>query len=247
MKRRLNSKLNLLNLVSTFSVLALTVLSSNFAKADANDELESLGSNQQIVRRANQLDAHTRVGVVQGRTVDRHWRFEIQGVYTPLNTGDSYLNTQDIGGEIDLHITPKFSLGVRYQKAFSSLTSDGQQQYQAANTARGNGSAYSVPQIDAPQSQLLAMADWYMFYGKMNFFDLSVVQFDVYSLAGAGQVQFASSNSPTWTAGGGIGFWLTNHLTSRFEVRYQTYTDQSYSGSRTLNTIAANLGFGILL
>ncbi len=247
MKRRLNLKSNFVSLFSMVSVLTVTALSSNFAFANANDELESLGSNQQIVRRANQLDAHTRVGVVQGRTVDRHWRFEVQGVYTPLNTGDSYLNTQDIGGELDLHINPKFSLGVRYQWARSSLTSEANQQFQTANTARANSSNYSVPSIDVPQSQVLAMADWYMFYGKMNFFDLSVVQFDIYSLAGYGQVQLSSGSSPTWTAGGGIGFWLTNHLTSRFELRYQTYTDQSYAGSRNLSTVAANFGFGILL
>jgi outer membrane beta-barrel protein len=84
-------------------------------------------------------------------------------------------------------------------------------------------------------------------YGKINFFDVSVVQFDIYSLAGAGTMQLSSGSTPTYTAGGGIGFWLSQHVTSRLEVRYQNYQDTVYTGSRNLNLIVANLGLGVLL
>ena len=236
---------------SIFAVSAVSATlvlgAASVSHADTSSDLDSLGSNRQIVRRAQALESQSRVGVVQGRTVDRNWRLEIGGNYGPVAAGDSYLNTQNLGAQVDLHITPQFSLGVRYEKAFSSLTQEGQNQFQAAQAARQAGGDFRIPDIDPPKSSLLAVANWYMFYGKMNFFDLSVVQFDIYSLAGYGQMTLQSGTTPTWTAGGGIGFWLTQHLTSRFEIRYQNYTDQVYTGSRSLNLIAANLGFGVLL
>jgi outer membrane beta-barrel protein len=194
------------------------------------------------------LNSSTRVGVVQGRNVDRNWRFELGVNYTPLTAGDSYLNTQNLGGQIDLHIAPQFSLGVRYSQAFNNLTQEGQAQFDRAHAARVNGDTFTIPNVDVPKSELLGVANWYMFYGKMNFFDISVVQFDIYSLAGYGQMQLNSGSTPTWTAGGGIGFWLSQHFTSRFEVRYQNYKDQLNTDSpRSLNVIAANVGFGVLL
>lgn len=218
------------------------------AEAKISDSLESLGSNPEVEKRAARVGSRNRVSIVQNRAVDRNWRLELGVNYGPVAAGDSYLRTQNLGGQVELHVTPRFSLGVRYAQAFNSLTPEGKQQFEAARNAKSRGAVdYRVPDIDYPKEQLFGTLTWYMMYGKINFFDLSVVQFDIYSLAGYGQVTLSSGNTDTWTAGGGVGFWFTKHITSRFEMRYQTYADQVYTGARNLDLIVANFGLGVLL
>lgn len=229
------------------AVAALTILSSK-AHAQVSKDLNSLGSNEEIVKRANRLESRSRVSIVQNRLVKRNWRLEIGATVAPVAAGDSYLRTTNFGGHLDLHVNPKFSLGVRYSKAFNELTSEGKHQFDEARRAKAAGRFdHNHPDLDAPDYSVMGVVNWYMMYGKINFFDIDVVQFDIYSLAGAGQQQLASGNSMTWTAGGGIGFWLSQHVTSRFELRYQTYQDKVASGPRDLNLIVANFGIGVLL
>jgi len=227
-------------------VLALGLTSQAFA--DVSSDLESLGTNAESVRRANKLESRSKIAIVQNRSVDRHWRLELGTNYGAVAAGDSYLNTQNLSFDADLHINPKFSLGVRYAQAFNQLTAEGQSQFDNARAMKASGQMdYRVPDIDFPISSLLGVADWYMMYGKINFFDISVVQFDIYSLAGAGTMQLSSGSTPTYTGGLGIGFWISQHITSRIELRYQNYQDQVYSGSRNLNLFVANAGLGVLL
>jgi outer membrane immunogenic protein len=218
------------------------------ANAGVSSDLDSLGTNAESIRRANKLESRSRIAIVQNRTVDRHWRVELGTNYGAVASGDSFLNTQALSLNADLHVTPKFSVGVRYAKEFNQLTADGKAIYDNAQALyNAHDVHYRAPQIDYPESSLLGVINWYMMYGKINFFDVSVVQFDIYSLAGAGTMQLSSGSTPTYTAGGGIGFWLSQHVTSRLEVRYQNYQDTVYTGSRNLNLIVANLGLGVLL
>ena len=228
---------------------ALVATTSLAANAGTSDELESLGSNQNVRERAAKLESRSRVGIVQNRTVDRNWRLEVGTLYGPATMGDTYLNTQMLGGEAHLHVTPKFSLGVRYSKMFNSLTAEGEARFAEAErqVAANPHIGADIPDIDHPEDSVMGLANWYMFYGKMNFFDLKTIQFDIYSLAGYGQMTLASGTTPTWTAGAGIGFWLAQHLTSRVELRYQNYQDQVYTGSRDLHLFIATFGIGILL
>jgi len=230
------------------SVLAL-VLVATHAVADAiDDDLENLGNNQQVKDRAAHLDSRTRIGIVQGREVDRNWRLETGVSYGPVAFGDAYLNTQNLGANLDLHINPHLSVGIHYAKAFSQLTSEGQDRFNVAQSTGG-----SSPLVSYPEQSVMGVVNWYMMYGKINFFDIKTVQFDIYSLAGFGQEDTNTtigsvSNDTwgnTWTAGGGIGFWFSQHLTSRIEVRYQTYADED--GTRNLNLVVGNIGFGVLL
>lgn len=233
--------------VLKYSFVFVAMFAAAMAQANVSKNLENLGSNDEVVRRANRVSPRSRVGIVQNRTVKRDWRLEIGANYGPMAYGDSYLSTQNVGGQVDLHITPKFSLGVRYAKAFNSLTPEGKSQYDRAQDLKRRGLDYSFSAVDYPEESLMGVFNWYMFYGKINFFDVSVVQFDIYSLGGYGQIKLESGPTETWTAGGGIGFWLTQHITSRFELRYQSYSDQFYSGKRDLNLIVANMGIGVLL
>lgn len=234
-------------LKSLIALLAITTAASS-AFAGVSSDLETLGTNAESVRRANRLESRSKIAIVQNRSVDRHWRLEIGTNYGAVAAGDSYLNTQNLSFDADLHVSPKFSLGVRYAKAFNQLTNEGKAQFETARNMKNAGQMdYRIPSIDYPESSLLGVVNWYMLYGKINFFDVSVIQFDIYSLAGAGTMQLSSGSTPTFTAGAGIGFWITNHITSRVEARWQGYQDQVYTGNRDLNLFVANLGLGVLL
>lgn len=238
-----------------FLALVALVLVAAGAFADTSDDLEGLGGNRQVNDRAAGLENRTRMGIVQGRAVDRNWRFELGASYGAVAYGDSYVNTQDFGLNADLHINPRFSVGVHYAHAFNQLTNEGQAQFDQARSSNQSTGSFQTPQVSWPQDQLMGVINWYMTYGKLNFFDLRTVQFDVYSLAGYGQVQVAteidgqtqSSWTGTWTAGGGIGFWFSQHLSARFELRYQNYSEQVYTGNQNLNLIVGTLGIGVLL
>lgn len=217
------------------------------ANAQVSKDLESLGGNKAIENRAAKLSSSHRSEVVQGRAVDLNNRLEIAGFYGPVAAGNSYLFTQNAGVMADWHFVPQFSLGVRYEQAFNSLTNEGKSALDNAKAQQNQGNAYQYPDIDYPNYSIMGTATWNMFYGKLNFFDLKVVQFDFYGLGGFGQMTTARNVSPTWTAGGGFAFWLSQHLSSRIELRYQTYKDKPYTGERDLNVIVANFGLGVLL
>jgi len=215
--------------------------------------MESLGTNKESIERANKLESRARIAIVQNRAVDRHMRLELGVNYGPVAAGDSYLNTQNLGASVDFHIVPQFSLGVRFAQAYNSLTSEGKSQFDTyrANIAAGKMDT-TAPEISYPEQTLMGIATWYMMYGKLNFFDVKTVQFDLYSLAGAGTQKLSTNDgneydAPTYTAGGGIAFWLSNHFTSRIEARWQGYQDKVSTGNRDLNLIVANFGIGVLL
>jgi outer membrane immunogenic protein len=236
-------------------ILALTVLSFNAyaGKINLQKDINSLGEDQAIVDRARALDPKNKVEVVQNRAVDRHWRVELGVDYGLVSGGDSYLSSQNFGGNLDLHINPHFSLGLRYNSYINSLTNEGQQVYTTAanrqvSAQAGTGGGPLTPSIDNPIASELAVLDWYPVYGKLNFFDTWIPHFDLYTLVGYGKTQTQIlGSSDTFTAGGGVGLWLTNWLAWRIEVRWETFQDQPFLDKRQVNSVIGQTSLGLLL
>lgn len=231
-------------LVSLFILCGLNV--AHAAEKDLNKDLDSLGGNEQILRRAKALDPKNKVEVVQNRLVDRHNRIEIGGNYG-IASGNSYLFTQDVGLTLDYHINPHWSLGARYYNSYNSLTPQGRQVMDQAQKDQQTTGSFSRPDIDSPLSTYLGVVEFYPVYGKLNWFDKAVTQFDLYMLGGYGKVNLVSGQSDAYTAGLGIGIWLTQHVATRIESRWEAYQDFPGDQSRTLNTVVTTLSIGILL
>jgi outer membrane immunogenic protein len=234
-----------------FSVLALAIVGLSSA-ALAQSDFDSLGSNEGILKRARSLNTQQQVRIVQKRAVDRDYRFEVGAAYGGSAGGNSYLNTQPIMGTLEFHVTPRFSFGGRYTAYANQLTKEGESQLEAARAAKNAGRTdYTVSDIDLPNSSLMGTVSYYPMYGKLNFFDLTVVQFDFYVLAGYGTMEMKSGSSATWTAGGGIGFWWNKYVSSRLEIRQQGYQDRvttpSGLSTRDIGLTIGTLGIGILL
>lgn len=230
---------------SLLSLVVTVIFISSSAWAGLNDEAANLGGNKDLIRRAKGLDPKNRVQVVQNRTVDRSLRLEFGLNYGMVTGGDPYLETNNLGANIDFHITPKWSVGARYYNSSNTLTGEGERVYRNAQAARASGTYAETRANDYATDTYLGVINWYPMYGKLNLFDMGIAQFDIYLLAGGGQVKLSSGPAPTYTAGGGIGLWMSQHFSTRFEVRYQTYEDQIYSGSRhqDLTIFSATLGF----
>ena len=212
-------------------------------------DFDTLGDNKVFTERVKQMDQDKRVRIVQNRIVDLHNRFEIAGTYGYNAGGDSYVTTQSLGGILEYHFSPKFSMGLRYQKYYNELTNEGKAQYDAARAAQANdpASAQKFAGIDYPEQVGLVTMSYSPIYGKINLFDMSVAHFDIYVLAGYGQMELQSGNSDVITGGVGSGIWLTQNFSARLEARYESYKDLIGTYDRSQNNIQGMLAIGILL
>ncbi|PIS11890.1 MAG: outer membrane beta-barrel domain-containing protein [Bdellovibrio sp. CG10_big_fil_rev_8_21_14_0_10_47_8] len=234
--------------------LCLTLLLPLFASAaevqNTEADFDSLGGNQTILERAKALAPEKNVSIVQNRTVSRRHRFELAPELSGTFGGDAYNRTKSLGLNLHYHFNPRWSVGLKYDYSFNTLTPEGEAQMDQAvedynkNPANPNK---AFPQIDYPKSETLALVNWYPFYGKLNLLDKAVSHFDVYAIGGYGQIQLSSGSVPTYTAGGGIGFWINQHFSTRLEMRYQNYKTKYLDGDRTLDLALASVQMGWLL
>ena len=226
----------------------LLSVSAEAATSNYDRDMDSLGSNREITKRARGYRADNEIIAVQKRQVDRNYRIEL-GVNYGMSAGggDAYVNTTMLGGQVDFHFTPRWSVGARYTSYFNSLNSRGQQvmdNYQAQVAAKQNASR---PDISWPKDSWLGVIDFYPIYGKLDILDHSVTQFDVFLLAGAGQINLPTGSSALMTAGGGVGVWWAQHLSTRLELRWQGYSDKVYGETRSQNEMIAGITLGIFL
>ena len=235
-------------LITALATVAL--FATHFANADEVSDLQGLGSNNDLIKRAQKMDPKNRYRIVQKRLVDRNMRFEFSGGGNIVAWGDSYLDTVNVGGQIDFHINPNWSVGARYYKSSNTLTKEGERVHDIAETDQAAGRTSSVPDLDPPDTTLLGTINFYPVYGKLNFFNLKTVQFDLYTMVGAGTIDLLQSGQTlVYTGGIGSGIWFSNHITARMEIRYQGYKDSinSEEGSRQMNTVSAGITLGFLL
>ncbi len=228
-------------------ILSVCLIVSGLAHA-ADDEgllqdFDSLGGNDVLLEKARSLNPTSKVTIVQDRIVDRRNRLEISPEIGRTLGGDSYQVTHRFGANLHYHITPKWSLGVKYSYLTNRLSVEGENLINDTSTY-GQG---LVPDIDFGKQEYMGIVNFYPIYGKLNMFDLGIAHFDVYLLGGAGQIVLKSGPTPTWTVGGGIGFWISQHLTTRFEIRYQNYTVRRSLGETALDLTNASVQFGYML
>lgn len=227
----------------TLILISLFAINSWAAK-DLTAEMDALGANKELMKKAKAIDPHNKIRVVQNREVDRNMRLEI-GVNYGMNAGgDPYVNTSVLGGQLDFHITPRWSLGARYYNANNTLNDEGKK---VMDDYKQNPTGKRAPEVDYAKDTWLIVGNWYPIYGKMNLFDATVSQFDIYVLGGYGQVNLGSGSAPVMTAGGGVGIWLTQHLASRLEARWQGYKDQPGGVSRDVNQTVLTATVSFLL
>lgn len=219
--------------------------------AQVESEFDNLGGNQIILDKAKELNPDTKIEVVQDRIVNRKKRFEMSTEFSGTMGGDdTYTRTQNAGLNVNYHINNRWSIGAKYNHTFNKLTAEGEAMVDAAYAdylLNPKDSKFPIPEFDHQKSESLLLVNWYPIYGKMNLFESKIVQFDVYGLLGAGQVELRSGTKSTYTAGTGMGFWLTPKVTTRLELRYQKYNIEYSTGPKNLDLLIASAQIGWLL
>lgn len=231
-----------MNIFLNFAVLSFF---SAVAQADIMKDFDSLGGNQVLLEKARELNPDQRVVVVQDRIVPRRRQFEFAPEFSSVLGGDNFLVTRNANLNAHFHFNPQWSVGAKYSQMFNRLSQDGENLL--TDTALISRGRALVPDIDFPKSQWLLTLDYYPVYGKMNFFNRGIVHFDVYGLLGGGRIELSSGSTSTWTAGGGVGFWISQHLTTRLELRYQSYSANRYNGPYAVDLTVAGIQVGYLL
>ncbi len=234
------------------SLVLLTIINLQTWATDLTSEMDALGANRDLLKKARAIDPQNRIRVVQNREVDRYYRFEMGINYGMTMGGDPYVNTSLLGGQVDFHFTPRWSIGARYYSSSNSLNAEGKRVFDDAEARRRAGdNTFRRPGVDYAENEWLGVINWYPIYGKINLFDISVTQFDVYFLGGAGQINLSSGIAPLYTAGGGFGIWWNQHFSTRLEARWQNYSDKIFDGetfnSRNINQTLLTATMGFLL
>jgi outer membrane beta-barrel protein len=236
------------------SLILTTVFAFSAAAADLTSEMDALGANRELMKKARAIDPHNRMRVVQNREVDRNFRLELGLNYGMAAGGDPYYDSSLLGGQLDFHITPRWSIGGRYYGITNTMNSEGKHVYDRALARQQAGdNTATVPGLDGARSTMLAVLNWYPIYGKMSIFDAGISQFDLYLLGGGGSVRLISGyTEPVITAGMGAGIWLTQHISTRLEARWEGYKDHPYRGSesslkRDINETIVTASIGFLL
>lgn len=214
---------------------------------DFNKDVDGLGGNDALLEMSEKLNPETKSRIVQDRIVDRHNRLEVGINYGGVMGGTTYLQTQNVGATLDFHFTPRWSIGARYYSFQNGLTPEGERVKDEALANKAAGNRATIMDIDRPQNAAIATINWYPVYGKINFFDKAIAQFDFYLVAGGGQIELESGPSSLATAGLGFGLWMTKHVSARAEIRYQGYKDQIVTGERNISSAAATVGLGWIL
>jgi outer membrane immunogenic protein len=235
-----------------FALIALALISLNTWAKDLTDEMDALGANKDLMKKAAAIDAQNRVRVVQNREVDRNLRFEFGLNYGAIATGgDPYVNTTMFGGQMDFHINPHWSLGARYTNYQNKLSSEGQSMFDDFSKRQAAQQIGVIPQYSWDKDSWLGVINWYPVYGKINWFDAGVSQFDLYLLGGAGEINRATGMAPLYTADVGIGVWMFKHMSTRLEARWEGHTDQTWDGAnwnnRQMNEMVMSATVGFIL
>lgn len=218
--------------------ILLVLWFGRMAQADLLKDFDSLGGNDILMNRAKVLAPDKDVKIVQNRIVDRRWRNEFSGGYYNSIGGDSFLDTQMLTLNYHLHINPYWTIGASYFSAFNEFSKEGN------FLIDQNG---LVPDVDQPQDGYEIIGNFSPIYGKLNMFGMGVVQFDVYAIASYGMIRLTSGETNTYTWGGGLGLWVSQHLTARLEIRQRFYEAQRFGGTTGVDTTNAGLSFGYLL
>ena len=233
-----------------FSLLSITVtsLAADSSNSSLKKEFQTLGDNKDVIERVKKMDSQQKVRVVQNRLVSRTNRIELAFDYGSLFGADTYVKTSNLGAQLQYHLNPNWSFGVEYHKSYNNLSAEGQRQYDLAYSCQQQGNCRpTFASVDFPLETKMATVSFYPIYGKMNLFDSSIAQFDIYTLLGFGKKTLNSGVTDVFAGGLGVGVWINNYVTTRLEVRYESYKDLLDFKERNQNAVTAIASVGLLI
>lgn len=175
---------------------------------------------------------------IQSRFANLNKRHEIGFVGGKNLNQDGHLDSNQFGALYRFHINDKWALGANYFKVNNELSPAGKKLVNDKGI---------LPDRDFVKSQMDAIVEYNLFYGKMRFDMDRVVYFDQYWGVGAGQVELGNSNTTAMVLDAGFAFWLGKWGSARLGLKNDFYTEQNLNGSTSVHNMVGYFAFGMML
>lgn len=155
------------------------------------------------------------LGVVQNRTYKKAGRFQI-GLLAGKTFGDPFLDISTFGGSFGYHFSEYIGVNVTYMKQIVQ-SSDALKTFEATRNATSN--------TNKPSYYLGAELTASLLYGKLSVVGKKIIYYDMYLAGGGGVTKTESGTDPTYVAGLGQRFFVTNNISFRTDYRYMGYKE----------------------
>jgi outer membrane beta-barrel protein len=216
-------------------LFTLFVSTSVFASVPLEQELNSLAVPSDTAMTSTAQD---KLYTIQSRFAPLKNRHEVSFVAGKNLNQDGHLDSNQYGAQYRYHINDKWALGGNFFKVNNELSSSGKK------LLNQNG---VIPDRDYVKTQMDAMVEYNLFYGKMRLDMDKVVYFDQYWGIGAGQVQLGRSTATAAVLDAGIAFWMGKWGSARLGLKNDFYNEQNLNGSTSVHNMVGYMAFGMML
>jgi len=186
----------------------------NRAAPPSQDEGESVNVDA-IRKKYWVVGDQTKLGVVQNRMYTKAERFEL-GFYGGFLSGDPFWNTYDMGGLLGYHLSEHYSIKANYWKSFNS-SSSARDKFLLRTGIDTNSNL-----VESFYSLELAIAP---IYGKLNFFDVSIIYYDIHFPIGLGMMDTQNGRYLAPYLGIGNRIFLSHSFALGLDYRWVIYKE----------------------
>jgi outer membrane beta-barrel protein len=173
------------------------------------------------------------VEVIKDKLYEREGRVAV-GLFGGLMSSEPFFWYNPVGGRVDYYVSNQFGIEVEgmYMGSPGILRHDTDLTDFLQNN-RGGAFKASEDTLDQFVWRAHALAVWHPLYGKLAFLQRKLAHFDLNLSAGLGAVQVQRPNAtrtessstiePNFVFGGGVQFFINEHITLRLEGRGNVY------------------------
>ncbi|MBD64253.1 MAG: hypothetical protein CME62_03545 [Halobacteriovoraceae bacterium] len=204
------------------------------SKSALEKQLESLNIPSDKV---TPVVSEEKIYAVNARYSSLNKRFEVTMFGGNNFTGDSHIDSTNVGGTLRFHYNSRFSLGYRYTEYFNKLSEAGQTLYDSKEL---------LPDTDYAIKSTEGFLNVNTIYGKLRFTQNTIVYFDHYVSLGYGEIALARDEVQFYNLDTGFSFWMGKHMSARVGVRNEFYIQQKLKGKENAHNAQGYLELGYL-
>lgn len=215
-------------------LILLAALPAVSAETKIEDELKSLDVSEAVPAQISSDKLYS----IQTRNSPLKNRIEVLVSAAENLTGDGFLASEQVGGEVQYHINDDFSVALAYNQVFNKFKDSADRLLQTEGV---------LPDVDFAKSRMEARVQYNLFYGKFRFTRDSVLYFDQYVSAGWAQHTLGSGGSSGPVADAGFAFWISTWGSLHLGVKDYYYEEKGRLTSGSHHNVHAYIQAGYLL
>jgi outer membrane beta-barrel protein len=219
-----------------FAMMILLASVSSIAATDGNleNELNSLDVKDEVP----QAVTKEKLYAIQARNSTLKNRLEILASAAQNFTSDGFLNSYQVGGELQFHFNDDWSVAGAYSQVMNTFRSSADRLLETEGI---------LPDVDYAKSRMEGRVQYNLFYGKFRFTKDSVMYFDLYTSLGYAQSTLASGSSGGPVGDAGFAFWVGNWGSVHIGVKDYYYAEKRMLSQGSHHNIHGYIQAGYLL